>query len=293
MPALPRPVRLLIAAAALLLASCGSASQRPAAKVALVIGNAAYENVVALRNPGNDASDMCATLARLGFRTQCLTNVRDRAEFDAQVKAYVDQLDAGAVGVFYYSGHGVQAGNANYLIPTRVQLKSAAEDPTRVLYNVDDLFEQLKRRRPRFQLVVLDACRADLFAQAGGASRTAAATKSALVRALEQTPGAGNGLQPIKDAPPATIVLYATASKDVAFDGDGRNGPLTRHVLEHIGTRGIFVEEFIKRVTADVEAETFRKFRKRQTPFIYGSFSGRFCFAGCPGDNDVQLPPSF
>jgi uncharacterized caspase-like protein len=289
MPALPR--RLLAFATGLLLASCGSPPQGPPGKVALVIGNAAYENVVALRNPGNDATDMCAALARLGFKTQCLTNVRDRTEFDARVKAYVDQLDAGAVGVFYYSGHGVQAGGANFLIPTHVQLASAAEDPRRVLYNVDDLFEQLKRRRPRFQLVVLDACRADLFAQPGGSPRTA--TRSTLVRALEQVPGSGNGLQPIKDAPPATIVLYATASKDVAFDGDGRNGPLTRHVLEHIGTRGIFVEEFIKRVTADVETETLRKFRKRQTPFIYGSFSGKFCFAGCPGDNDVQLPPSF
>ncbi len=50
-------------------------------------------------------------------------------------------------------------------------------------------------------------------------------------------------------------------------------------------------EQLEQRVTAGVEHETQRDFRKRQTPFIYGSFTGRFCFAGCPGEADV--PPSF
>jgi uncharacterized caspase-like protein len=222
--------------------------------------------------------------------------VRDRAEFDARVKDYVGQLDANTVGVFYYSGHGVQAGNTNYLIPTQVQLKSATEDPTRVLYAVDDLFDRLGQKPTQFQLVVLDACRSDLFGQpprqnARGAA--AAVSRSTLIRSLETVARAGNGLQPIKDAPPGTIVLYATASRDAAFDGEGRNGPLTKHILEHIATRGITIEEFFKRVTAGVEVETLRDYRKRQTPFIYGSFSGKFCFAGCPGDNDVPVPPSF
>lgn len=277
-----------------LLAGCASAPAK-ADKVALVIGNAAYDSVVKLVNPTNDAADMCASLRKLGFKTTCATNVRDRAEFDTLVKSYVAALDAGAVGVFYYSGHGVQAGHGNYLIPTQVKLKSATEDPTKVLYAVDDLFDRLRQRRARFQLVVLDACRADLFEQADHkpGSRVAAAPRSDLVSALETVARASNGLAPIKDAPPGTIVLYATASKDLAFDGDGRNGPLTKHILAHIETRGLYVEEFIKRVTLGVEQETFRKYKKRQTPFIYGSFSGKFCFAGCPGDDDVPVPPAF
>lgn len=288
-----RPLLPLMGLCLALLTGCASGPNK-ADKVALVIGNAAYDNVVKLVNPTNDAADMCASLRKLGFKTACATNVRDRAEFDKLVKDYVAALDAGAVGVFYYSGHGVQAGHGNYLIPTKVQLKSATEDPTKVLYAVDDLFDRLRARRARFQLVVLDACRADLFEQTHTpGSRTAAAPRSDFVRALETVSRASNGLAPIKDAPPGTIVLYATASKDLAFDGDGRNGPLTKHILEHIETRGIYIEEFIKRVTLGVEQETFRKYKKRQTPFIYGSFSGKFCFAGCPGDNDVPVPPAF
>lgn len=299
------PLRTLLALPILLamavlsfagMAGCAGSAGK-ADKVALVIGNAKYDSVVPLVNPSNDAADMCGALRKLGFKTSCFTDVRNRAEFDARVKDYVAALDGGAVGVFYYSGHGVQAGQANYLIPTQVQLKSATEDPTRVLYAVDDLFDRLRQRRPRFQLVILDACRADLFEQArhtpGSRAPAAAAPRSELVRALEGVARASNGLAPIKDAPPGTMVLYATASKDLAFDGDGRNGPLTKHILEHIDTRGIYVEEFIKRVTLGVEQETWRKYKKRQTPFIYGSFSGKFCFAGCPGDNDVPVPPAF
>lgn len=295
-----KPVRLFfawlgLALGFLTLAGCAGAPAK-ADKVALVIGNARYDNVVPLVNPANDAADMCTALRKLGFKTQCHTDVRDRAEFDAKVKAYVAALDAGAVGVFYYSGHGVQAGHGNYLIPTQVKLKSATDDPTRVLYPVDDLFERIGQRRARFQLVILDACRADLFAPDGhstGSRSASAAPRSTLVRALESVARASNGLAPIKDAPPGTMVLYATASRDLAFDGDGRNGPLTKHILQHIETRGLYVEDFIKRVTAGVEQETLRKYRKRQTPFIYGSFSGKFCFAGCPGDNDVPVPPAF
>lgn len=285
--------RATLAACAALLVACAAAPRDAgSAKLALVIGNAAYDNAPALVNPVNDAADMCAALTRLGFKTLCHTNVRDRAEFDAVVKNYVDRLGPQSVGVFYYSGHGVQAGNANYLIPTQVQPAVATEDPRRVLYGVEDLYVQLRTKPVKFQLVVLDACRTDLFAQAprqpaGRGPNTVA--RSSLIRALEIAGAGGNGLGPINDAPPATMVFYATAAKDAAFDGEGRNGPLTKHILLHIGTRGQLVEDFIKSVTVGVETETLRDYRKRQTPFIYGSFSGKFCFAGCPGEGWV--PP--
>lgn len=287
-PSLRALCGLKLALCTLLFAACATGSGGKGTKLALVIGNSAYENATPLPNPINDAADMCAALKKVGFKTLCYTNLRDRSEFDARVKEYTSQLDANSVGVFYYSGHGVQAGNANFLIPTQVQAVAATADPTSGLYAVDDLFGRLGQQTTRFQLVILDACRTDLFAPPARQS-----TRSTLIRSLETVARASNGLQPIKDAPAGTMVLYATASKDTAFDGEGRNGPLTKHILEHIGTKGVFVEEFIKRVTRGVEQETLKDYRKRQTPFIYGSFSGRFCFAGCPGDNDIPVLPSF
>jgi uncharacterized caspase-like protein len=161
-----------------------------------------------------------------------------------------------------------------------------------VLYGLDTLFGRLRQRPTQFQFVILDACRTDLFAATQASGRGAgASTQPNLVRSLATVAQASNGLAPITDAPSATMVLYATASKDAAFDGEGRNGPLTKYLLRHIGTRGQTLEEFIKRVTSDVENETAHDYHKRQTPYIYGSFTGKFCFAGCPGEGG--LPPVF
>ena len=293
--ALDSPLRrFALAACTALLTACAAAPRDAgSAKVALVIGNAAYENAPKLVNPVNDATDMCAALGRVGFTTLCHTNLRDRAEFDKRVKEYVDRLGPNTVGVVYYSGHGVQSGTANFLIPTQVQVRAATEDPLRVLYGLDEIFDRLRQKPTRFQLVILDACRSDLFSQGqreAGGRGAAMATRTPLLRSLETAGGASSGLARIQDAPASTIVLYATASKDAAYDGDGRNGPLTKHVLMHIGTTGLLLQDFIGRVTKGVENETDRAFGKRQTPFQYGSFSGRFCFAGCPGEG---RPPPF
>jgi uncharacterized caspase-like protein len=280
------PLAGALAGCAALLASCTTTpgSQGPE-RLALVIGNSDYQNVPALKNPANDVADMCAELRRLRFTTLCHHDLKDRADFEMRVREYVDKLGPDTVGVFYYSGHGVQADNANYLIPTQVRLGAASKNPLAELFAVNELFDRLREKPTRFQLVVLDACRTELFGRGA-----AAAERSVLLRSLETVAHARTGLAPIQDAPPATIVLYATASRDAAFDGEGRNGPLTKHILEHIGTRGVPVEEFIKSVTAGVETETLRDYHKRQTPYSYGSFSGKFCFAGCPGGG---LPPAY
>jgi len=262
-------------------------------RIALVIGNSAYENAPALTNPVHDAADMCAALKRVGFKTMCHTDVRDRAEFEAHVQAYVDQLGPGSEGVFYYSGHGVQVGGANFLIPTNGVPRAAGDDPQRLLYPLGNLLGRLGQRPARFQMVILDACRTELFKRNAGGRGVAAVPappKSSLVRAIEATGRADTALAPIVNAPRSTLVLFATGSGQAAFDGDGRNGPLTKHVLRHIGTKGLFVQDFTGRVIKSVETETLRNYDERQTPYIYGSFGDVFCFAGCPGgDPPPQL----
>jgi uncharacterized caspase-like protein len=299
--------RLLLASScgvALLLVACAQMPKMPrigggggGSKLALVIGNSAYETLPGLTNPAHDAADMCAALKRAGFKTLCHTDVRDRAEFEARVKDYVDQLGPDSVGVFYYSGHGVQVGSANFLIPTAATIRKTGDDARRVLYPVAELFDRLAQRPTRFQMVILDACRTELFKRGGAVGRGVSAAAppqpppSSLVRAMQAVDGgAGSGLAPITRAPRATLVLYATGSGQAAFDGDGRNGPLTKHVLQHIGSKGLPVQDFVGRVIQSVETETLRAYTERQTPYVYGSFGGKFCFAGC---SDVDPPPQY
>lgn len=277
---------------AMTMIACTSAPQKSGGgRIALVIGNAAYENAPPLNNPVNDATDMCAALTNLRFHTLCHLNVKTRAEFEMLVKEFTEQLKPNSESVVYYAGHGVQVSGANYLIPTQANLKSVRDNPVPLMYGVNELFDRLREKPVKFQLVILDACRNDLFARTRqptgrGAS---AAPESNLTRSLETVARASYGLAPIQDAPAGSIVFYATASKEAAYDGEGRNGPLTRHILDHIRTRNLKIEDFFKLVTSGVRNET-RGYRKPQTPYTYSSFSGEFCFAGCA--NAIIVPPA-
>lgn len=277
------------------------AADAPPQRVALVIGNAAYREAPRLANAAHDADDVCAALRRLHFETLCHTDLRDRAEMMARVLEFARRLGPGSQAVLYYAGHAVQLRNENYLLPTQVPTQRSAE-LAGASVRLDEILGVLKDSHSAFNLVVLDACRDDPFdaaalhaAQASSADGTLAAARgvpaaasAGPARAGRTRPaaaGAGEGptfgLGVIRDAPAGSIVLYATGSGEPAYDGRGRNGPLTKHFLAHLEAPGLPVEEFIKRVTAGVQIETLRTLGRRQTPYVYSSFTGEFCFAGC------------
>jgi hypothetical protein len=118
-------LKLVLAAAALLLWTPGNGSQAQqepsrqlvqtsgtqanvGRRVALVIGNGAYTNAPSLKNPPNDARDMAATLAALGFEVSSGVNLSQR-DMKRLIREFGQKLKAGGNGLFYYAGHGVQA----------------------------------------------------------------------------------------------------------------------------------------------------------------------------------------
>ena len=88
----------------------------PAAQIALVVGNGAYEKVPSLLNPGNDARAVGAALERLGFVVKYLEDA-----------GYVDMLQgllgfsqaaqSARAAVVFYAGHGAAVDGRNFLIP--------------------------------------------------------------------------------------------------------------------------------------------------------------------------------
>lgn len=80
------------------------------------------------------------------------------------------------------------------------------------------------------------------------------------------------------DAPSGALVAFAAQPGAEAQDGSGRNGTYTRHLLAHIGTPGLPVEQMFKRVRADVERETGRA----QSPREESSLTADFAFVGSP-----------
>ena len=238
----------------------GGAKPAEMRRVALVIGNANYVKGNALANPINDATDVCNTLQRLEFEVLCYYDVPNRRAFEQHIHDFQVRLGRGVAGVFYYAGHGVQFGRENYLIPTQAHIVNTQHIEDEAV-SLGYIMGALEEGQSNFNLVVLDACRDNPF--------------RGFTRAMTR------GLAPLTEAPPGSIVLYATAANERAFDGSGRNSPFAKQLLANIGRPGIPIEQLIKDVSRGVQDETFRQEGHRQTPFSYGSFTGEFCFAGC------------
>lgn len=265
--------------------SAGEDTARP--RLAWVVGNAAYSGMAALHNPVHDAQDMCAALQRLRFRTLCQTDVPDRASLLEGFARFTSQLTPDTQGLVYYAGHAVQIEGHNYLVPTHALLKKLGDVPAE-LVDVQELLEQLRHKGNAFNVIALDACRDDPFANTAAAKPNPAPNLLRGVGPLmgETTGPLHYGLAAIRDAPAGSIVLYATGANGVALDGKGRNGLLTKHLLAHIETPGLTVEDMIKRVGAGVQAESGAMGRRPQTPFVYSSFTGEFCFADCKAHSE-------
>ena len=98
-------VRVAIAVVLLLLPTAAFAQAEM--RVALVIGNSAYQHTPKLANPTNDAADMSAALKKHGFKVIEGFDL-DKPAFDRKVRDFATTLKQAEAGVFFYAGHGLQ-----------------------------------------------------------------------------------------------------------------------------------------------------------------------------------------
>jgi uncharacterized caspase-like protein len=94
-------------------------------RIALVIGNSAYSSGP-LKNPVNDATDMAATLKKLGFKVVLKKNA-NLETMEGAIEDFGNLLKKGGVGLFYYAGHGVQVNGVNYLIPIGAKVNKESD----------------------------------------------------------------------------------------------------------------------------------------------------------------------
>jgi uncharacterized caspase-like protein len=225
-------------------------------RVALVIGNSAYQHTAPLRNPSNDASDMAAKLRDLGFDVIEGTDLT-KSEMESRIRTFSDKLAGSDVGLFFYAGHGLAVDGKNFLAPVDASLKSDAD----VDFETVELNLVLKQmeRSSRLSLVFLDACRNNPLA-----TNLASASRSLAV---------SRGLARVEKAV-GMMIAFATRPEDVALDGEGRNSPFTGALLRHIDQEGASVNDLMIEVRNDVLKTTDGK----QVPWENSSLTGQFYF---------------
>lgn len=254
-PALAGTPAAVSASAPVVAAALPPALPPSAPRRALVVGNRDYV-VGRLKNPVNDARAMAAQLRGLQFQTTLVENLR-RDDIGRVVDGFLASVQPGDDVLLFYAGHGLQIRGANYLPAVDAVIRGESDVPLNSIH-LNVLLERLDEARAGVRLLLIDACRDNPYARS---------YRSGAV-----------GLARIDAAPAGTLIHFATRPGGVSADGDGEHGLYTKHLLQHLGTPELPVEQMLKRVASAVRRES----GNAQLPWTEGSLDGDFYFVPPP-----------
>ena len=220
---------------------------------ALVVGNSAYVRKP-LTTPKNDATEIANTLRRLNFDVTLETDLSE-----VRLRTAVQTFASAGRGknlpmIFYFAGHGVQVNGVNYLVSSEASFNKPSDIPNQTV-SLTSIFEALRDVGNVPKIIILDACRANPFAQ---------------VSVNEWIPG----LAAPVNAPGNTFIAFATDPGNIASDGVGKHSPYSRSLLKHLKRPGLLIEDLFRQVREDVQVNT----DGIQTPWENTSLTNQFYF---------------
>ena len=234
---------------------------RASDRVALVIGNADYAHVPRLANPLNDAGDMGAALARLGFAVTILENTGYQ-DMRRGLQEFMRAASGAAMAVVFYAGHGIEVDKRNFLVPVDARFRTDGD----IKYEAVplDLVVDTLEGVTGLRMVILDACRDNPF------------LADMLVRSTRTI---GRGLARVEPSGEMLVVAYAAMGGTVALDGKGRNSPYTAALLAHLEEPGLELGLMFRKVSEAVRKTTGND----QQPVTYDNLpSAGIYLAGLP-----------
>ena len=230
------------------------ASAHAAERVALVIGNSAYEGISGLSNPKNDARAVSEALAKHGF--EVLEQIdRKRTEMSEDLRRFRRAADNAEIALVYFAGHGIEVRGKNYLVPVDARMLDE-RDVENEAVSLDSVLAGISGAR-QLKMVVLDACRDNPFVHR-------------MVRA-NGTRSVGRGLGRVNAERSNTLIAYAAAAGDVTPDGvPGQNSPFTAAFLEGLSSG----PRDVRLMMGTVRDSLRRRIGQNVEPFIYASLGG-------------------
>jgi hypothetical protein len=222
-------------------------------RLALVIGNAGYQHSPQLANPINDARSMRDVLQSVGFDVYEYEDV-NQSDLKAAIDKFGTRLKNYTVGLFFYSGHGIQSKGSNYLIPVDANI-STEQQIEYDCVQADRVLGFMEAAGSKVNIVILDACRNNPFEKSWS-------------RAVE-----GTGLA-FMNAPTGSLIAYSTSPGRTASDGSGSNGLYTAALLENIKSPDITILQMFQNVRRAVTDKSY----KQQIPWESTSLTNDFYF---------------
>ena len=217
------------------LASLPAQAQEQEKRLALVIGNGAYESG-ALPTAANDAGLIAQTLQAAGFDVIGARDL-DGETLRKSFRDFVQKVQGAGpntVAFVYLAGHGVQLTGENYFVPVDAKIARDTDVPVEAI-RISDYTRQLSALPSKANVIVLDAARNNSFAKEG-------------------QPLAG-GLA-LVDPDPKMLIAFNSAPGTVAPDGQPPYGPYAQALAEMIRTGGLNLPETFDRVRLRVNDMT-------------------------------------
>ncbi|WP_049736301.1 caspase family protein [Rhizobium ecuadorense] len=238
-------------------------------RVALVIGNSVYKTLPSLPNPANDVEEVANTLRSAGFDVTIGVNV-DRIGLEDTVRRFLRSTSNAEAGLIYYSGHGIQVGGQNFIVPVDATLETPYDVETQTM-PLDLILNHLKQNS-RVQLIFLDACRNNPFN----------AQKFWMAEKLEPV-GATRGLARI-DSDLGSLIAFSTEPGQVALDGAGALSPYSESFIK----RASEPNKEIRQVLTDVRRDVIAMTGGKQVPWENSSLMDSFYFIPAPPPPSVE-----
>ena len=223
-------------------------TRKMASRVALVIGNADYGNLLKMANPVNDATAIGAALHRLGFDVTTLENTTRHA-LDMALLDFREAALGATMAVVFYAGHGFQMEGQDYLLTIEAPYPDL--DPDRGTVPLDRVRHAVEGASD-LGLVILDSSRPRIRPDHPAPDRT----------------GDTRGIDFRAPGTKHILVAYAAAGEDgVALDGTGQNSPYTEALLAHLEEPGLELGLMFRKVSAAVKTATDNS----QRPYTHGT----------------------
>ncbi|CAF4438171.1 unnamed protein product [Rotaria socialis] len=219
----------------------------PRRKLALVIGIGDYDNVTKLRNPQNDAKALSSLLQRMGFNTAEQQLDKTCAQLKNILVDFEHSIESNDIVLLYFAGHGVTSEGQYYLLPKDFPGMDAVrplETPAflrRNAINAQDILNSLGDRNPYFIIFLLDCDSHYLNANKA---------QSVELTAMHNVD---------------SLIAFACASDTIVDDkSEQQNSLFMKHLLKHLATTSVDIENILRDVTNGVMEDS----NSKQIPYV-------------------------
>lgn len=223
-------------------------------KIALIIGNQAYKNTSALKNPINDATAIARRLQQLGFKVTLLKDI-SKDKFKNTLYNFGRSATSAKIALIFYAGHALQINGKNYLLPTDAPNMADEGDIYELINVKNDIMNQISQAK--VGIVILDACRNNPLSKN--------IPRSIRGRSVSTTRGLARVGQTVGN----TLVAYATKPGEIAQDGKNNHSPFTQALLANLNK-----PVDIRRLFGMIRTTVLKLTHNQQDPEITVSLDG-------------------